>query len=154
MLGEDSAEHSFAGQLESFLFQESVDDVKKSISAAGARPCSHGSLLTVQELDSGWKTSVAVVVQRMINSEVSGVLTVHPQTGHRSRLLVSAAWGQGEGIVSGSCNTDEFVWDKSKGELEHTVADKDTIFIADPKAHSGTREESTPRINAISGVKN
>ena len=31
MLGEDSAEHSFAGQLESFLFQESVDDVKKSI---------------------------------------------------------------------------------------------------------------------------
>ena len=146
MLGEDSAEHSFAGQLESFLFQESVDDVKKSIkrcwcSALQPRVLAYRSRAGLKPED----IRVAVVVQRMINSEVSGVLfTVHPQTGHRSRLLVSAAWGQGEGIVSGSCNTDEFVWDKSKGELEHTVADKDTIFIADPKAHSGTREESTP----------
>ena len=146
MLGEDSAEHSFAGQLESFLFQESIDDVKKSIkrcwcSALQPRVLAYRSRAGLKPED----IRVAVVVQRMINSEVSGVLfTVHPQTGHRSRLLVSAAWGQGEGIVSGSCNTDEFVWDKSKGELEHTVADKDTIFIADPTAHSGTREESTP----------
>ena len=146
MLGEDSAEHSFAGQLESFLFQENVDDVKKSIkrcwcSALQPRVLAYRSRAGLKPED----IRVAVVVQRMINSEVSGVLfTVHPQTGHRSRLLVSAAWGQGEGIVSGSCNTDEFVWDKSKGELEHTVADKDTIFIADPTAHSGTREESTP----------
>ena len=77
-------------------------------------------------------------------------LFVHPQTGHRSRLLVSAAWGQGEGIVSVR-NTDEFVWDKSKGELEHTVADKDTIFIG-TKAHSGTEKNRPRRINAISGV--
>ena len=132
------------GQRRAF-FQESVDDVKEhqALLVLALQP---RVLLTVQEL--GLKPEdirVAVVVQRMINSEVSGVLfTVHPQTGHRSRLLVSAAWGQGEGIVSGSCNTDEFVWDKSKGELEHTVADKDTIFIADPTAHSGTREESTP----------
>ena len=146
MLGEDSAEHSFAGQLESFLFQESVDDVKKNIkrcwcSALQPRVLAYRSRAGLKPED----IRVAVVVQRMINSEVSGVLfTVHPQTGHRSRLLVSAAWGQGEGIVSGSCNTDEFVWDKSKGELEHTVADKDTIFIADPK-HIVVPEKNRPR---------
>ena len=53
-------------------------------------------------------------------------------------MLITAAWGQGEGIVSGACNTDEFVWRKGEGELSATIADKDLIVC---KGKDGGTEE-------------
>src|SRR5207253_1383921 len=51
---------------------------------------------------------MGVVVQRMVAGEVSGVLfTADPVTGRRDHALLTAAWGLGEGVVSGLCNTDE-----------------------------------------------
>ena len=38
------------------------------------------------------------------------MFTANPTNGHREQTLLTAAWGQGEGIVSGICNTDEIVW--------------------------------------------
>ena len=59
--------------------------------------------------------AVAVVVQEMLESEISGVLfTEHPTRANQNEALVVAAYGQGEGVVSGLCNTDEYTWQKNK----------------------------------------
>ncbi|MEC7985327.1 MAG: PEP/pyruvate-binding domain-containing protein, partial [Myxococcota bacterium] len=146
MIGEDSIEHSFAGQLESFLFQSDLEAVIQSIQNCWCSAFQNRVLLYRKRAGLiPEDIRVAVVVQKMVKSEVSGVLfTVDPQSGHRSHIWVSAAWGQGEGVVSGACNCDEFIWHKREGELHHTVADKDIMFVSDPKSHTGTREEETP----------
>ena len=144
MIGEDGAEFSFAGQLESFLFQEGEAAVVRSIrecwcSAFQDRVLQYRARagLDVQNI------SMAVVVQRMVFSETAGVLfTAHPQTGHRSRMLVSAAYGQGEGVVSGACNADEIVWHKKEGVLSYTIADKDRMIVR--AAEMGVIEVDVP----------
>ncbi|PJC22865.1 phosphoenolpyruvate synthase, partial [candidate division WWE3 bacterium CG_4_9_14_0_2_um_filter_48_10] len=53
---------------------------------------------------------VAVVVQKMIQSEVSGVcFTVHPVTKDQDQMLIEACWGLGEILVSGQITPDSYV---------------------------------------------
>jgi len=59
--------------------------------------------------------SVAVVVQKMVNSEVSGVcFTVHPVTRNSDQMIIEAGWGLGEAIVQGIITPDSYVVEKSK----------------------------------------
>ncbi|HEX7302798.1 PEP/pyruvate-binding domain-containing protein [Lentzea sp.] len=69
-------------------------------------------------------TYLAVVVQRMVQSEVSGVLfTANPVTGTRDQVVVDASPGLGEAVVSGAVNPDHFVVDD--GEIvEKRLGDK------------------------------
>ncbi|MDX3189756.1 phosphoenolpyruvate synthase [Streptomyces sp. MN03-5084-2B] len=54
--------------------------------------------------------AIAVVVQRMIRSERSGVIfTADPRTGDRDRVVIEAVFGQGEAIVSGAVEPDTYV---------------------------------------------
>ena len=84
---------------------------------------------------------MGVVTQRMIDGEVSGVMfTANPTNGHRQQTLLTAAWGQGEGIVSGICNTDEIVWSHKGEEVSYRIVDKDLKLIRDPESGRGTIE--------------
>ncbi len=143
MVGEDSDDHSFAGQLDSFLFQGSVQDVCDSIKKCWAS--AFGDRSVAYHLRSGLSIldiRVGVVVQRMIDGDVSGVMfTANPMTGHRDQSLITAAWGQGEGIVSGLCNTDEFIWAHGNEELSATVADKDIMVTRAPSGVGTVEEE-------------
>ncbi|MCP3695944.1 MAG: pyruvate, water dikinase, partial [Planctomycetaceae bacterium] len=106
MVGEDSAAFSFAGQLESFLYQRTLDDVLKTIRSCWAS-CLAGRVLVYRQRAGlgGMMPRMGVVVQRMITGEVSGVsFSAHPVTGVRDHVLVTGAWGLGEGVVSGHCN--------------------------------------------------
>ena len=77
----------------------------------------------------------------MIDGEVSDVLfTANPVNGRRDEALLTAAWGQGEGIVSGLCNTDEFVWRHTGEEVSATLADKDIKVARAPNGERGTVE--------------
>jgi len=131
MVGEDSATHSFAGQLDSFLFQRSAGDVARSIVRCWSSAFSARAL--AYQLRSGQALAtprMGVIVQQMIAGRVSGVLfTAHPITGRRDHALLSACWGAGEGIVGGTCNTDEFVWGAGR-ELSAKLAQKDVQLIA------------------------
>jgi len=62
--------------------------------------------------------SVAVVVQEMIESEVSGVcFTVHPVTKDRNQMVIEAVWGLGEALVSGQITPDAYVVHKDDGAI-------------------------------------
>ena len=117
---EDGARHSFAGQLDSVL------DVSDETLVAAIRQC-WASAFGERVLDYRRRAgslraaeNIAVIVQRMIGGEVSGVLfTADPLTGRRDRMRVSACEGTGEALVSGDVDADECVLDRSGQIVEY-----------------------------------
>ena len=146
MVGEDSGSHSFAGQLESFLFQRDASEVAQSVVRCWASAFAPRVLAYRERAGLTGAPRVGVVIQRMIDGEVSGVVfTAHPVSGRRDHSLITAAWGLGEGIVSGLCDTDEFVWDRADGEVHARIApDKHVAVRAAPDGGAGTVEVPVP----------
>jgi len=110
---EDSSVASWAGELESYLNTTEktlLDNIKKcwsSLFTPRAIFYRHEKKL----LET--KVSVAVVVQEMVESEISGIaFTVHPVTQDRNQMIIEAGYGLGEAIVSGSITPDSYVIDK------------------------------------------
>lgn len=110
---EDSKSAAWAGQLESYLNtteENLIDNVKKC----------WASLFTPRAIFYRFekelhkqKISVAVVVQKMINSEKSGVaFSVHPITQDKNQILIEAGFGLGEAVVSGQITPDSYVVEK------------------------------------------
>ncbi len=110
---EDGADNAWAGQLDSFL------NTKESNLLEKVQHC-WASLFTPRAIfyrfEKGLHTtkiSVAVVVQKMVNSEVSGIaFSVHPVTEDRNQMIIEAGFGLGEAIVSGSVTPDSYVIEK------------------------------------------
>jgi len=69
---------------------------------------------------------LAVVIQRMVDAAVAGVLfTANPVTGHRHQTVIDASPGLGEAVVSGAVNPDHFVMDTARRVvLSHRLGDK------------------------------
>lgn len=110
---EDSSTAAWAGQLESYLNtteENLLENVKKC----------WASLFTPRAIFYRFeknlhkqKISVAVVVQKMVESEKSGIaFSVHPVTQNRNQLIIEAGFGLGEAIVSGQITPDSYVVEK------------------------------------------
>lgn len=144
MVGEDSEQHSFAGQLESRLQCRGHAEVLDAVRACWASAYSEHALayatrsgIPVESL------AVAVVVQVMVEPDVAGVVfTADPTTGRRDRCRLSATYGLGEGVVSGRCDVDEFVYHRDSGRVDAHVTHKGTRIVAQPGG--GVREEVVP----------
>src|SRR6185436_7078737 len=78
--------------------------------------------------------ALAVVIQRMVDAAVAGVLfTANPVTGRRRQAVIDASPGLGEAVVSGAVNPDRFVVDTATGEiLERRLGDKRSIIRSRP----------------------
>lgn len=141
---EDLPEASFAGQQETFL-NVTEEDLLPRIKACWA------SLFTQRAIyyraRQGFAdeiVDIAVVVQRMVSAEKSGVMfTAHPSTDDDS-LIVEAAWGLGEAVVSGAVTPDQYVLDRASGDvLDRTIATKARQVVRDPET-GNTIEEDVP----------
>lgn len=108
-VGEDHATASFAGQYETVLDVEGIDEVLQAVRTvlSSARAERVESYRTARGSDD---TDLAVLVQRMVPADTAGVaFSANPVTGERDQTLVSAVRGLGEDLVSGEVNPDEFV---------------------------------------------
>jgi pyruvate,water dikinase len=86
--------------------------------------------------------SLAVVVQQMVNAESAGVMfTANPSNGRPDETVISAAWGLGESVVSGSVNTDNIVVHTPDGAVSSELADKAVMTIY---AEQRTQEVPVP----------
>jgi rifampicin phosphotransferase len=142
VLGEDSAEHSFAGQMASFLNvpPAEVPDMVRRVwtSAYSARA------LAYRHHKGICSTSIrtAVIVQRMVSSETSGVLfTREPETRARE-CVICAGYGLGEGIVADKVETDTFRIRWDTGLVSGDVSTKTTRLAA--ATDGGLQEEPVP----------
>ncbi|MFW6448539.1 MAG: phosphoenolpyruvate synthase [Halobacteriota archaeon] len=141
---EDLPDASFAGQQETFLNVER-EGLLEAIRSCWASLFTQRAIYYREEQGFGQdQVDMAVVVQRMVDADRSGVLfTSHPSTGDE-RMIVEAAWGLGEAVVSGAVSPDNYVVDRETGEvLETMVATKKIMHERDEETRS-TVEVTVP----------
>src|SRR5262249_30413031 len=121
---EDTAQFSFAGLFESFLNVSGKEELIDRVKACWASTFGARVLFYRIKQNMPVEMPVAVVVQRMINSEKSGVIfTTDPATQDSSEMVIEAAWGLGEVVVQGAVTPDRHVLDKQTlSELESTIS--------------------------------
>jgi phosphohistidine swiveling domain-containing protein len=136
---EDLPYASFAGQQDTYLNVVGAENVLDAVRRCWA------SLWTDRAVSYRASNGIdhrsvrlAVVVQRMVEAEVAGILfTANPLTGRRRQAVIDAAPGLGEAVVSGAVNPDHFVVNTATGEIvERRLGDKRVTVRA--AAGSGT----------------
>ena len=125
---EDLPDASFAGQQSTFLNVIGEENVVQAVKGCWASLFEPRAIFYRAENDfDHLSVGIAVPVQRMVNSEVSGVMfTVEPSTNDTSKILIEAIYGLGEGIVSGQITPDEYVVNKSSMTID---GDRSTVGV-------------------------
>src|SRR5437667_1353736 len=141
---EDLPELSFAGQQETYLNMRGEAMVLDAIKRCWA------SLWTARAIGyrarSGIaheEVSLAVVVQELVLADAAGILfTANPLTGERDQMMINAAWGLGEAIVSGQITPDTVVVDRASGTITaQQISEKEVMTVPSTE---GTSEEPVP----------
>ncbi|MEX1103377.1 MAG: phosphoenolpyruvate synthase, partial [Dehalococcoidia bacterium] len=139
---EDLPEASFAGQQSTYLNVAGADNVVRAVQACWAS-LFEGRAIFYRE-EAGYdhiKVGLAVPVQRMVQSEKSGVMfTVEPVTSDASKITIEAVYGLGEGFVSGEISPDLYMVQKESLQvLETTVTPQHRMF-ARSESSNGAHE--------------
>ena len=111
---EDLPEASFAGQQSTFLNVQSEEEVVNAVQECWASLFEPRAIFYRQQQGfDHFKVGIAVPVQKMVQSEASGVMfTIEPVTSDRSKIAIEAVYGLGEAIVSGGVTPDLYIIDK------------------------------------------
>ncbi len=158
---EDSSVASWAGELETYLNTSSsnlIDNIKncwsslftpralfyafeKKVITIGGQKKIRAN--TCKKLAHCYPVGVAVVIQKMIQSDVSGIcFTVHPVTQDTNQMVIETGWGLGEAIVGGKITPDTYVIDKSNWIIIDTnISDQEMMMV---KSGSGIKETEVP----------
>jgi pyruvate,water dikinase len=149
---EDSAEHSFAGQLESFLCVTPADLATR---VADVWRSGFSQRILAYRAEVGLTDpppAPAVLVQRLVEPQVSGVaFSADPVSGRRDQAVVSAVWGLGEALVSGAVDADTWRVGPQGEVLDARIAHKHVahrrqaeavraVPLADAEADAATLE--------------
>lgn len=135
---EDLPEASFAGQQDTFLHVQGIDQVIEYVRKCWASLFEARAIFYREENDfEHSKVYIAVVVQQMVDSDKAGVMfTVNPSTGENV-ALIEGSWGLGESVVSGTVTPDNYVVNKDNNEIVTVViSDKKTMFANDEEGTS------------------
>jgi pyruvate, water dikinase len=136
---EDSETASYAGQQETYLYVRGADAVMDRVRDCWASFFSERAIFYRQKKGSLDDLGMAVVVQRMVRSEVAGVLfTCDPIRGRRDRMVVEAVLGLGEAAVSGHVTPDHYILKRDGTVRKAQVSEQP--FAVVPVEAGGTEE--------------
>ncbi len=143
---EDSNIFSFAGQADTYLFINTFEGLLISLKNCWASLFSAGALLYLLQmknqgvLDSLKNIKMAVVVQKMVESEISGVLfTVNVITNNDNEMLINSTWGLGETIADNIINPDMIIINKENYNISNIViGEKEKRSIRNPEGTPDT----------------
>lgn len=146
---EDLPGASFAGQQDTFLDVEGPEALLDAIRRCWASLWNERAI--VYRADHGFDDgalALAVVVQRMVDATAAGVLfTADPITGRRRTVVIDAAPGRGDAVVSGAVDPDHYVVDPGSGRMaERTVRNERPVLtdaVIRDLAEVGLRIETT-----------
>ncbi|MCL2786094.1 MAG: phosphoenolpyruvate synthase [Methanomassiliicoccaceae archaeon] len=115
---EDLPDASFAGQQETYLNvftpEDLLDKVRKCWSSLfTARAIAYRDNQEFAHED----VKLAVVVQRMVNSDASGIMFTVAPNGGKDEMIIEAGFGLGEAIVGGEVTPDMYVLNKGLMEI-------------------------------------
>lgn len=128
-IAEDSYTASWAGQLESYLNVErkyligKIKECWRSIASERANSYASEKNLSKEQL------TVAVIVQKMVDSQVSGVtFTANPITNNLNEIMIESGFGLGESLVGGMITPDNFIVDKKTLKVKSkTIQDEPSL---------------------------
>lgn len=132
---EDLPSASFAGQQETYLNVQGIDDVLINIRNCYASLWSNRAVsYRFNQEYSQSSVCIAVVIQEMVDSEKSGVLfTVNPVNKREDEMQINASFGLGESIVSGRVTADSYIVDKNGKIIDKSISNKETSIVYDAK---------------------
>src|SRR5467141_586486 len=111
---EDLPDASFAGQQDTYLNVKGEDQLVHYVQKCWSSLYTPRAIFYREE--KGFpheKVLISVGVQKMVDSEVSGVIfTLDPVNGDPSKIIIESCWGLGEALVSGVVRPDRFIVDK------------------------------------------
>lgn len=133
---EDLPDASFAGQQATYLNMQGPSEVVEAVQKCYASLYEARAIYyrLVNNFDH-MKVGIAVPVQLMIQSDVSGIMfTVDPVTQDQNKLVIEAGYGLGEAIVSGSVTPDRYLIDKSNLSIaDKEINSQEWKIVRDPK---------------------
>lgn len=142
---EDSSIASWAGELESYLYVTEIDLLEK-IKLCFASLYTPRAIVYRAKRDMKFKDiSVAVVVQKMVNSQISGVcFTVNPVTKDENDMVIEAVYGLGEALVQGIVTPDRYNVDKKENVIIDIITNAQKKMYVQGKT-GGTNEVNVPK---------
>ena len=137
---EDLADASFAGQYDTYLWIAGADAVLRHVRACWASMFGDAALSyqagddAAAEGDHG----ICVGIQQMVEARAAGVMfTLDPLNGDRSKIVMEACWGLGEGVVKGDVTPSRFTADKVTLEIvKRDIVPQAEEYRFDPAAGS------------------
>lgn len=124
VIAEDQPEASFAGQQSTFLNIQGEDELLQAVKKCWASLYNQRAIYyrshSMGQLLGG---SIAVIIQDMIDANTAGVLfTSNPVTGNTNEIIIEAAFGLGEAVVSGAITPDHIVINKNGTLIDTEIA--------------------------------
>jgi rifampicin phosphotransferase len=147
MIGEDNAEASFAGMFETLLdvttdsWQEGLKKIYHSVNAPRVR-----EYLERKKIQA--ELAMAVVVQKQINVQKSGVLFTRSPITPTSALAIDAAFGMGEGVVSGHALVDHYKLTRRFDLIEYRA--ENTLPVLNSQEQTKLAQEGL-RLESLAG---
>ncbi len=142
---EDTADASFAGQGDTFLNVVGETNVLNRVRDCWSSLFTPRSLFyQVKKHYDNFKIGVAVPVQKLVQSEISGItFTVNPVTNEKNQIIVETIWGLGEYIVQGVVSPDQHIINKTDWSLisESHVEQKTQLL----RSEHETKEIDVPK---------
>lgn len=131
---EDQPDASFAGQQDTYLWIRGEDEVVNHVVRCWASLYTDRAIAYRRE--NGYPdddVAMSVAVQQMVMPDAAGVaFTLNPTNGDRSSIVIDAAFGLGESVVSGIVTPDNYIVDKVIFEItKRTVSAKETECVLD-----------------------
>jgi len=118
---EDLPDASFAGQQDTYLNVKGEDALVHYVQKCWSSLYTPRAIFYREE--KGFpheKVLISVGVQKMVESEVSGVIfTLDPVNGDPSKIIIESSWGLGEALVAGVVRPDRFIIDKGTLQIVH-----------------------------------
>ncbi|MFC1625646.1 phosphoenolpyruvate synthase [Patescibacteria group bacterium] len=142
---EDLAGASFAGQQETFLNIIGESNVMEKVKECWASLFTARSIFyRVTNKITHEKVKISVIVQKMVQSDVSGVMfSMDPVTNDKDKIIIESVWGLGEMIVQGSVVPDKYVVQKETFDiLSKEVSDQSVQLI---KKGAKTKKVEVPK---------
>lgn len=142
---EDLPEASFAGQQRTFLNVQGEDEVVAAIQGCWSSLFEPRAIFYREEHGfDHLKVGIAVPVQKMIQSEASGVLfTVEPLSSDTTKILIEAIFGLGEALVSGDVTPDQYLLDKKEIRIiDKKIHKQEWQLVKNASAPSGELESN------------
>lgn len=153
---EDLKEASFAGQQDSFINVKGKDELIEKVKAVFASAFTARAVYYRLKKGFDAYVGIAAVVQRMINSDKSGVMfSVDPVK--QDNILIEAVFGQGEGIVSGRIKPDSYVVSRDLDIISEKIQDKKIAIVRDSSGITKTvtlnEEKSKQKVLRTAEIK-